>query len=138
MLEQFFKDHAAAERLREGVLGPQLDTFAAVVSDLGYSPSTIRTQLQLLANLVRWIQENEVVISSIDENITDRFLTESGRKGALQRGQHSHTNVSPASKALPLTITDGDLEGKPVPGIACNTHTYGREKPSKQSRSHLK
>ena len=86
MLERGFKDHAAAERLRESVLGPQLDTFVAVVSDLGYSPSTIRTQLQLLANLVRWIQENEVVISSIDENITDRCLTESGRKGALQRG----------------------------------------------------
>ena len=90
MLERFFKDGAAAERLRESVLGPQLDTFVAVVSALGYSPSTIQTQLWLLANLVRWIQENEVVISSIDENITDRFLTESGRKGALQRGDR-HT-----------------------------------------------
>ncbi len=86
MLERFFKDGAAAERLRERVLGSQLDTFAAVVYGLGYSPSTIQTQLQLLANLVRWIQENDVVISSIDENITDRFLTESDRKGALQRG----------------------------------------------------
>jgi len=86
MIEQFYKDHAAAKRLRKSVLGPQLDTFVAVVSDLGYSPSTIRTQLQVLANLVRWIQENDVVISNIDKNITDRFLTESGRKGALRRG----------------------------------------------------
>jgi len=90
MLERFFKDYAAAERLRESVLGPQLDTFVAVVSDLGYSPSTIQTQLELLANLVRWIQENEVVIASIDEDTTERFLIESGRRGALQRGD-KHT-----------------------------------------------
>ncbi len=86
MLERFFKDRAAAERLRKSVLGPQLDTFVAVVSDLGYTPSTIWTQLQLLASLLRWIQENDVEVSDIDENITDRFLTESGRKGALRRG----------------------------------------------------
>jgi len=90
MLERFFKDYAAAERLRESVLGPQLDTFVAVVSDLGYSPSTIQTQLELLANLVRWIQENEVVIAGIDEDTTERFLIESGRRGALQRGD-KHT-----------------------------------------------
>ena len=115
MLERFFKDGAAAERLREIVLGPQLDTFVAVVSDLGYSPSTIQTQLQLLANFVRWIQENEVVISSIDENITDRFLTESKRKGALQRGD-KHT----LRRFLDHLRTVGNL---PAPAPTCdNSH----------------
>lgn len=115
MLERFFKDGAAAERLRESVLGPQLDTFVAVVSDLGYSPSTIQTQLQLLANFVRWIQENEVVISSIDENITDRFLTESRRKGALQRGD-KHT----LRRFLDHLRTEGNL---PAPAPTCdNSH----------------
>jgi hypothetical protein len=28
----------------------------------------------------------------------------------------------PSSEALPLKITDGDVERKLVPGIACNTH----------------
>ena len=74
MIECYFKNHEVAERLRGSVLGPQLDTFASVVSDLGYSHATIRTQLHLLAGLVRWIQKNEIVISDIDEHITNRFL----------------------------------------------------------------
>jgi hypothetical protein len=28
----------------------------------------------------------------------------------------------PGAKDLPLTITNRNVEGKPVPGIACNTH----------------
>ncbi len=36
--------------------------------------------------------------------------------------QYIHTNVGPGSKGLPLTITNGDVEGKPVPGIAYCTH----------------
>ena len=35
---------------------------------------------------------------------------------------HISRIVCPEVEALPLTITDGDVEGKPVPGIACNTH----------------
>ena len=86
MIECYFKNHEVAQRLRGSVLGPQLDTFASVVSDLGYSHWTIRTQLHLLAGLVRWIQKNEIVLSDIDEHITNRFLNESARKGTLRRG----------------------------------------------------
>ena len=59
MIECFFKDHAVAERLKKSVLGSHIDTFVSVVSDLGYSPSTIRTQLEILASLTRWIQKND-------------------------------------------------------------------------------
>ena len=89
MIECFLKNHVVAARLKESVLGPQLDTFVSANSDLGYSPSTIRTQLQFLANLIEWIQENDVVISEIDENITNRFLTEFSRKKAIQRSDKS-------------------------------------------------
>ncbi|MCP3895953.1 MAG: tyrosine-type recombinase/integrase, partial [Bacteroides sp.] len=37
---------------------------------------------------IRWVQENDIVISNIDESITDRFLSEFGRKGAVRRGEH--------------------------------------------------
>lgn len=86
MIECFLKNHVVAARLKESVLGPQLDTFVSVNSDLGYSPRTIRAQLQLLANFIGWIQENDVVISNIDKNITNRFLTESSRKKTIRRG----------------------------------------------------
>ena len=88
MIDRSLKDPVVSERHIGSVLGAQLKTFMSVVSNLGYSPSTIRTQLQLLTNFVRWIQENDVGISNIDKSITDRFLTESDRKGALRRGDH--------------------------------------------------
>ena len=88
MLERFCKDQAVAERLKQSVLGSQIDTFVSVVYDLGYSPSTIQTQLMLMFSLTRWMQKNDVDIFDIDENITDRFLSESGRKGSGRRGDN--------------------------------------------------
>lgn len=89
MIECILKNHSFALRLKESVLGPQIDTFVSVNSDLGYSPITIRAQLQFLANLIQWIEENNIVISEIDENTTNRFLTEFSRKEAIRRGDKS-------------------------------------------------
>ena len=88
MAYPFIKGHIASEQPRIGVLGAHINTFMSVVSDLGYSPSTIQTQLTLLKGLMRWVEENHVVASNIDEGITDRFLIESGRKGAVRRGDN--------------------------------------------------
>ena len=86
MVNRFTKDYIVSERSIKSVLGTHVNTFMSVAADLGYSPSTMRTQLQLLKNLIRWVQKNDVDISKIDESITDRFLFESSRKGAVQRG----------------------------------------------------
>jgi site-specific recombinase XerD len=88
MAYAFIKGHIASEQPREGVLDAHLNTFMSVVSDLGYSPSTIKTQLTLLKGFIRWVEENRVVASNIDGGITDRFLIESGRKGAVRRGDN--------------------------------------------------
>ncbi|MGD9367657.1 MAG: hypothetical protein PVH87_18300, partial [Desulfobacteraceae bacterium] len=74
MPNRFKKDYIVSGQSRKGILHTHLDTFLSVSADLGYSPSTMRTQLQLLKNLIRWVQENDVVISTIDESMTDRFL----------------------------------------------------------------
>ncbi len=88
MANRFAKDYIVSERCRESVLGTHVDTFMSVVADLGYSPWTMRIQQQLLKNLIKWVRENDIVISNIDESITDRFLLESGRKGAVRRGDN--------------------------------------------------
>jgi site-specific recombinase XerD len=88
MAYPFIKGHIVSEQPRKSVLGAHVSTFMSVVSDLGYSPSTIRTQLKLLKSLMRWVEENHVVVSNIDEGIADRFLIESGRKGAVRRGDN--------------------------------------------------
>ena len=123
MIDRSLKDPVVSERHIESVLGAQLKTFMSVVSNLGYSPSTIRTQLQLLTNFVRWIQENDVGISNIDKSITDRFLTESDRKGALRRGdnktlRHFLTHLRAEGIILcPEPVFNGtpsDISQKPV------------------------
>lgn len=92
MANRFTKGYIVSERTRKSVLRTHLNTFMSVGANLGYSPSTIRTQMQLLKNLIKWVQENDVVISNIDESITDRFLSESGRKGAVRRGDKKTLN----------------------------------------------
>ena len=84
----FIKGHIVSEQPIKVVLGAHVNTFISAGSDLGYSPSTIQTQLMLLKSLMRWVEENHVVTSDIDEDITDRFLIESDRKGAVRRGDH--------------------------------------------------
>lgn len=88
MANRFTKDYIVSEQSIKSVLGTHVNTFMSAAADLGYAPSTMRTQLQVLKNLIRWVQENDIVISNIDESITDRFLSESGRKGAVRRGEH--------------------------------------------------
>jgi len=88
MSNRFTRDYIDPGQAIKSVLGTHVNTFMSAATDLGYSPSTMRTQLQILKNLIRWVQENDIVISNIDESITDRFLSEIGRKGAVQRGEH--------------------------------------------------
>jgi integrase/recombinase XerD len=91
MANRFAKDYIVSEQTRKSVLSTHLNTFMSVGANLGYSPSTIQTQMQLLKNLIKWVQENDVIIN-IDESITDRFLSESGRKGAVRRGDKKTLN----------------------------------------------
>ena len=51
MMEEFFKEGAAALRLRADQLAPHLDTFSTRVARLGYAPSSVREQLRLLVDL---------------------------------------------------------------------------------------
>lgn len=88
MANSFITSHIDSSQQEKDVLGAHVNTFISVVSDLGYSSLTILTQLNLLKNLIKWIEYNNVDASNIDEGITDRFLTESGRKGAVRRGDN--------------------------------------------------
>ncbi len=88
MAYPFLKGSIVSELLKNGDLGAHVSTFMSVVFDLGYSPSTIQTQLKLLKGLLRWIEKNHVVACNIDEGITDRFLIESARMGTVRRGDN--------------------------------------------------
>ena len=116
MAHPFLKGQIVSEQPRKGVLGAHLNTFMSVVSDLGYSPTTIKTQLTLLKGFIRWAEENHIVASNIDEGITDRFLIESDRKGAVRRGDNKtlhrfldHLRLEAAIPHLKPTFNDSPL-----------------------------
>ena len=88
MANPFAEGPIVSEQQRENALGTHINTFKSIVSDLGYSLSTIRSQLNLLRSFTKWVQGNHVVIAKINEGITDRFLIESSRKGAIRRGDN--------------------------------------------------
>jgi site-specific recombinase XerD len=87
MLEQIFKDPAATQRWRSGLLGPHLDSFVEVVSDLGYSKASTQVQLWLLGTLQEWLERNRLGIADLEEPLLQRFLDECRRKGSLRRGE---------------------------------------------------
>ena len=45
MADPFAEGHIVSEQQRESALGAHINTFKSIVFDLGYSPSTIRSQL---------------------------------------------------------------------------------------------
>lgn len=87
MLEQIFKDLSAVERWRSGLLGPHLDSFVEIVSDLGYSKTSIQVQLWFLGTLQEWLERSQLGIADLKEPLLERFLDECRRNGRLRRGE---------------------------------------------------
>ena len=116
MAYPFFQGNIISEQPTKGVLDAHLNTFMSVVSDLGFSPATIKTQMTLLKGFKRWAEGNHIVASNIDEGITDRFLIEFDRKGAVRRGDNrtlhrflDHLRLEGAIPHLKPTFNDSPL-----------------------------
>jgi site-specific recombinase XerD len=86
MLDQFFADGAAVQRLRASPVGSQLDSFTTCMSRVGYAPSTIRTQLWLLADLGRWLKRRSLCVNDLRATVTGDFLRRRERAGRRGRG----------------------------------------------------
>jgi hypothetical protein len=65
MAYPFLQGNIIFEQPTKGVLDAHLNTFMSVVSDLGYSPATIKTQMTLLKGFKRWAEGNHIVASNI-------------------------------------------------------------------------
>jgi site-specific recombinase XerD len=89
MLEQFFTDPVAVERLRGGPLGPYLQSFASSLAKLGYATSTARSQIEFLDDVGEWLLKNGIAVADMDERVLEVFLDERRRQGGLHRGQAS-------------------------------------------------
>ena len=86
MLEKLLKRPAAIARRRAGVLGPYLDSFLVAATELGYTISTLRTQLWVLGDLEGWLKRRRLVLVALEEQVLRQFLEHQRRHGRLRRG----------------------------------------------------
>ena len=87
MLERFLVDPTVVQRRRASAFGPYLDSFSAAVAELGYSRSTVRERLWVLAGLERWLKRRRLALVALDERILKQFLEKRRRQGRLRRSE---------------------------------------------------
>lgn len=85
MLENFFDDPAIVERLRGNPLGQHLESFAVLLTNLGYATSTGRSQLEFLSVFGRWLGQAGIAVADLDEQVIDTFRDERRRRGFSRR-----------------------------------------------------
>jgi site-specific recombinase XerD len=75
-----------ADRRREDVFGPHLDSFIATVIELGYARFTVRDRLRLLRDLEGWLKRGRLALVDLDEQVVRQFLKKRRRQGKCRRG----------------------------------------------------
>jgi len=85
MIEQFFPNPTARERLFGGPLANDIDRFAAMLSSRGYAHSTARDKLRLLGRLSEWLRQRNLGAADLDERLIDRFRRHRVRRGRVDR-----------------------------------------------------
>ena len=86
MIDQLFTLPNAIERLRHGPLCEHLDAYVTAVAQQGYARHSIRTQVVVIADLSRWLQQQQLEVHNLDSKIVDRFLRHRQRKNEDRQG----------------------------------------------------
>ena len=85
MLEKYLADPVAVQRRRAGLFGCHLDSFVAMLSELGYSRASVRLQLWILSDLERWLKRKRLTVVDLNEQAVARFLEKRRRAGCHTR-----------------------------------------------------
>jgi site-specific recombinase XerD len=79
-----------SERLRRflaGPLGPYIESFAAVLSQQGYSPAVGWRKIWLIAELSRWLERRHITLKDLDERQIAAFLRARWRRVSKRCGE---------------------------------------------------
>ena len=87
MLDQFFKSCDTVRRLRSGVLGAHLDSFAAHLARCGFGVATARSQLTRLGHFDQWMTRRRLGLGALNDTLVDTFVHHRTRLGTSQRGE---------------------------------------------------
>jgi site-specific recombinase XerD len=86
MVNQLFTLPKTIQRLRQGPLNEHLDSYANLVAEQGYALNSIRSQIVVIADLSRWLQQKNIAVVNLDGNVVARFLKAHGRQDGIRRG----------------------------------------------------
>jgi len=109
------------ERVRvSGPLAPFADGFCAHLAKLGYQASSVRSHLELLADVSRWMDAEGLDILEVTPRAVERFLVDRRRRGRRSRlspkglrpllGYLRGLGVLPAAEELGATAVDQLVE----------------------------
>jgi site-specific recombinase XerD len=87
MLDQFIDSDDIVRRLRSGILGAHLDSFAEHLATSGYAPATARSKLTLVGQLDQWMVRRRCGLGDLNDELVARFLRGRPGVGGVQRGQ---------------------------------------------------
>jgi site-specific recombinase XerD len=86
MLDQFIEDGNLLQRLRSGVLGAHLDSFADHLAKCGYAATTARSHLTLLGDFDQWMTRRRRILAELNDELVDKFVHNRRRRRKLRRG----------------------------------------------------
>ncbi len=86
MINQLFSFSTTIERLRQGPLNEYLDVYAAGVAEQGYGHDSIKQQIVVIADLSRWLKQEDIQVHDLDDMMVDRFLQLRRRQHRIRRG----------------------------------------------------
>jgi site-specific recombinase XerD len=86
MVNQLFTLPNTIQRLRQGPLNEHLDSYANLVAEQGYALNSIRSQIVVIADLSRWLQQKNIAVVNLDGNVVARFFKVHGRQDGIRRG----------------------------------------------------
>lgn len=69
-----------------GPLKPFLDCFETLLFDLGYTRTSIKEKIRLVANFWEWLNQQHFELKELSERSIDEFIKYQGRKDPIRQG----------------------------------------------------
>ncbi len=86
MIVHFDPQPEELRSLHIGPLAPQIESFAALLSEHGYCRANGWQKIKLVADLSRWLQQRHIKLKQLDEGRTDTFLRARWKRVSRQSG----------------------------------------------------
>jgi site-specific recombinase XerD len=86
MVNAFFMESRALQRVYFGPLGSRMDRFAALLLERGYARQTGKSHLRIVAEFSKWLYQQKLGVKDLDEQRVVQFLRYKQRRSRVFPG----------------------------------------------------